>query len=311
MNAIAIRSATLLALTLAIGQITCFASTARANNPDDDVGRTCSLYERTRTVSIRDRPYDHPTFGVCLGNYLHADEHGLTSCRMFWRYVPDDDSASYPEPSCDDYDFLSPADDDVFENAKDAPAAPTCLVRQVSERAHERGEAGWYFLDPAPQYCTDAAPAAVVPTERPDFGWQIEMALQCKAAMSIDAAGHVDYVDDLAVCSQPKFPVVVTGIGNACQPKLNINSQSPTLEVGGDDCALGMCLTQPLAKTTCTQRADAPPLCSVHQTACTCRCAGDGPGPFCACPDGFSCQPLLTDYAATPELAGSYCVPPS
>lgn len=42
---------------------------------------------------------------------------------------------------------------------------------------------------------------------------------------------------------------------------------------------------------------------------CSCRCDGpEGSGPFCACQEGFRCQPLVDDLGlGSIGLAGSYC----
>lgn len=44
---------------------------------------------------------------------------------------------------------------------------------------------------------------------------------------------------------------------------------------------------------------------------CSCRCAGDGPGPFCACPSDMQCSPLVEHLGLPTDqtLAGSYCIP--
>jgi hypothetical protein len=44
---------------------------------------------------------------------------------------------------------------------------------------------------------------------------------------------------------------------------------------------------------------------------CSCRCAGDGPGPFCACPSDMECSPLVKALGLpnTDHLVGSYCIP--
>jgi len=45
---------------------------------------------------------------------------------------------------------------------------------------------------------------------------------------------------------------------------------------------------------------------------CSCRCDGDDPdAPYCECPGGFECRPLMPDVGpalGTQQLAGSYCV---
>jgi hypothetical protein len=42
---------------------------------------------------------------------------------------------------------------------------------------------------------------------------------------------------------------------------------------------------------------------------CTCRCDGpSGGGPYCACPDGFTCQAFDDIPLEASNLAGSYCL---
>jgi hypothetical protein len=243
-----------------------------------------------------------------MTNAIAPDENGLVACRMFWRYEHAEDSHGVPTPRCEDYEFLSPTDEDVFGDEQ-ATDGPTCLVRQVTKEARERGETGWYYLSVAPQYgCPNANPAAVIPTQRPDFDWEIKVAWQCKAAMSIDVLGEVAFQDDLAECTQPK-PAQVSDVGERCDPILRIAEQGPTLELGRNECASNLCLTRPLGRMFCAEE-DGIPYCRSDDTVCTCRCAGDGPGPYCTCPEAFECKPLLTSYGAPPELAGSYCFPP-
>jgi hypothetical protein len=45
---------------------------------------------------------------------------------------------------------------------------------------------------------------------------------------------------------------------------------------------------------------------------CTCRCAGDGPGPYCSCPASMECAPLFQNLGvggAAAAISGSYCIP--
>jgi hypothetical protein len=44
---------------------------------------------------------------------------------------------------------------------------------------------------------------------------------------------------------------------------------------------------------------------------CSCRCAGPGAGPFCDCPSGTECRPLIDDigHEESEAWAGSYCIP--
>jgi len=42
---------------------------------------------------------------------------------------------------------------------------------------------------------------------------------------------------------------------------------------------------------------------------CSCQCAGEGPGPYCTCPDSMQCEHLVDDLGlGNSELAGSYCI---
>jgi hypothetical protein len=43
---------------------------------------------------------------------------------------------------------------------------------------------------------------------------------------------------------------------------------------------------------------------------CSCRCDGpEGTGPFCACPSGFECAPLVASFGTSGNsFAGSYCI---
>jgi hypothetical protein len=141
------------------------------------------------------------------------------------------------------------------------------------------------------------------------------------------------------------------GVGNPCTPEdervatfsgfsgseVNVESQSPS-------CQTGICLAvhfqgrvscptgQPAdpsdasradpAHQVCTTTGDNPQPVTVPVPAqtvsaadnviCSCRCDGDGAGPFCACPDGFECKHLVDSYgtSAGEQLAGAYCVKP-
>ncbi len=50
---------------------------------------------------------------------------------------------------------------------------------------------------------------------------------------------------------------------------------------------------------------------SAIASICSCRCAGGGGGPFCSCPTGMQCAPLIGEMGLPDEgdYAGSYCVP--
>jgi len=50
---------------------------------------------------------------------------------------------------------------------------------------------------------------------------------------------------------------------------------------------------------------------STVASICSCRCAGGGSGPFCSCPTGMQCAPLIGEMGLPNDgdYAGSYCVP--
>jgi hypothetical protein len=66
--------------------------------------------------------------------------------------------------------------------------------------------------------------------------------------------------------------------------------------------------SQPVSVPVVAQLADRGADVSVY---CSCRCDGPaGTGPFCACPGGFECAPLVQSFGtgSGEQLAGSYCI---
>jgi hypothetical protein len=82
-----------------------------------------------------------------------------------------------------------------------------------------------------------------------------------------------------------------------------------SIDTNSAACATGVCLVDNLAP-----HADPPQIPAdqpVGDGQCSCRCDGPaGSGPFCACPDGFACVPMVHDIglASSAGVAGSYCV---
>lgn len=77
------------------------------------------------------------------------------------------------------------------------------------------------------------------------------------------------------------------------------------------ECGTGMCLAYGLHGSAAPDCDPELQTCldpkAVHdRVRCTCRCSASEPGDaeLCACPDGYSCEPLLRDGPA----AGGYCV---
>jgi hypothetical protein len=123
-------------------------------------------------------------------------------------------------------------------------------------------------------------------------------------------------------------------LGARCFPSDESNPAFPgfaatevNVEDGTSQCASGICLaanfqgrTDCPYGATCSTREGAPVTATVApqlvarspETAvyCSCRCDGPaGTGPFCACPGGLTCEPLVPDMGAGARaLSGSYCL---
>jgi hypothetical protein len=133
------------------------------------------------------------------------------------------------------------------------------------------------------------------------------------------------------------------GIGSACTSSSEYDPtfggftlSDVSVDIGSMQCLSGICLQNhfqgrascpygqpqtsgtnclvPGTKTPVT--AEAVPAQFVARSpavasTCSCRCAGSGSGPFCSCPTGMQCAPLLAELGLSNEggYVGSYCVP--
>lgn len=133
-------------------------------------------------------------------------------------------------------------------------------------------------------------------------------------------------------------------VGKAC---ITADESNPTfagfaesevsVEASGRDCGAGVCLVNHfkgrvscpygqsdleledprclLPGTSDPVLVPVPPQDSVRTAAlavtCSCRCAGPGAGPFCSCPIGAECAPVVENLGlpGSEEVAGSYCIP--
>ena len=147
---------------------------------------------------------------------------------------------------------------------------------------------------------------SLVPVLRTRFG----LAYQCASAKSLHEDGSVE---DVAPdqCPQPKPTTDVSGVGDKCDLRLFLSDRARWLQLD-DQCETGVCVASPLRETVCEEgKVKGTKLCSSMDARCSCRCAGtsaDDPGPFCTCADDYQCKPILTEYAASPQQSGSYCV---
>jgi hypothetical protein len=60
--------------------------------------------------------------------------------------------------------------------------------------------------------------------------------------------------------------------------------------------------SEPVSTRVPPQAVNRPPGAAVY---CSCQCDGSGPGPFCECPSGFSCEPVAKHASGSVD---SYCV---
>lgn len=113
------------------------------------------------------------------------------------------------------------------------------------------------------------------------------------------------------------------GFSGFSATEVNIESQSPSCETGiclaydfagrvgcpygGSDCQTTGSPSVPVTVGVPPQLVDRPPSSAVY---CSCRCEGAaGTGPLCACPGGFSCEPIVANVALGGDsIAGSYCI---
>jgi hypothetical protein len=120
------------------------------------------------------------------------------------------------------------------------------------------------------------------------------------------------------------------GVGDPCIPeaipcdsngeKCGYKASEAYLEASSVQCRSRLCLVYKLDNGTANAvPSDPRVLCSQDDTNgclsnqqlldsiyCTCRCGGGNGTDNCACPSGFSCQPILTQGG--PGIVGDYCV---
>jgi hypothetical protein len=147
---------------------------------------------------------------------------------------------------------------------------------------------------------------------------------------------------DFISCIDAGSPVVAAGLGEPCvaedeyspdfsgfdAKEVNINDRAPSCSSNfcilnhfqgrascpyGQGQAGGGCLVPGSAVPVSV--AVAPQLVrrqAAEASICSCHCAGNGPGPFCTCPDTMQCEHLVDDLGLGPagtKLSGSYCIP--
>lgn len=107
-------------------------------------------------------------------------------------------------------------------------------------------------------------------------------------------------------------------VGRACEPRWvppgGFNGAETYVETGHEACRGGACLVYRLAGRPDNLIGDGCPHgrydCVsadevARQVTCSCRCDGAGDGPFCACPTGSRCVPVVEEHL---RYAASYCI---
>jgi hypothetical protein len=202
-----------------------------------------------------------------------------------------------------------------------------CRVHQLTAAELNAGAAGWFYEVTGRHECGDGAnggsdrPAVrLVGSAVPGLG-QVGLSLTCSFAQTEDeddaGAGWVppDRCGPLPAASS-------SHVGEACMPRVvperGFDDRVASLQLGAGTCPGGACLVYHLGGDTssdCEDRRDNPVPFSRRcadeadlrsRVYCTCRCDAPEGEPECACPHGFSCQPVLSDAAG--DLRGGYCV---
>jgi hypothetical protein len=119
----------------------------------------------------------------------------------------------------------------------------------------------------------------------------------------------------------------VEGVGDPCTPE-NIptngfQESEASIETSSVQCRTRICLVNKLQGDPSCIRDECPdsdPSCALrcasrdaieNSVYCTCRCDGPpGTAEFCACPEGFVCQEIISSETAGAGIQGSYCVKP-
>lgn len=305
---------------------------------DGDGGRAVEqprVDRLTRTLEpIRDDP------GRCMPYPLPLEADGTAACKIF--------TTSTTASACDcgaaNRAPVSPAvRQAILERARqdqycDQPQGPACEELCVCEdleavgRALDRcleGDAetsdGWCYVDPSQGIGTLSTPCENGPQVRVRFNGH----------SGLDPAERAY----LACSDATDRPRDKRALGEICVPSDEANpafggfeTTDVVVDAASTSCASGVCLVQnfqgrvscpfgnlgegscrtpgsnePVTAPVVAQLVARPP--SLAAT-CSCRCAGPGDGPFCACGEGQECVPLVAALGlAGDDLAGSYCVP--
>ena len=265
-------------------------------------GEACTITAYAAEIAVDSQGGgDPPLTGICLPRPLEVDAEGRVGCTVRWTF---DENAAVT--SCDELPFLLPGD-----------SSGSCFVRQVPSpaRVPDAGD-GWFYDDSEArmQECRSGRAIAFTENAAPV---SVTVKIECLGATTVTAEEELAVIDP-SECSQPGASS--SEVGAACMPESmpegGYADQEAVLETASSQCESNACLVYQLRGDPSPDCAPDPSTNLVCTTAteverrmyCSCRCdAPDGdPGPFCTCPDEFSCVPILDQ--GPPGLRGSYCV---
>lgn len=286
--------------------------------------------------SISSRP------GLCLPRELPLNANGSAACKIFAATPTASgacacDSANRAPVSdktrdavralakeqfrCDEPDLPACADYCVCE---DLPVAGSELAACLD--SEEANVNGWCYVSPDVGLGTLDPPCEAEPQAKVRF---------------LGSAVFSEAEDGFMLCSQTSTSLAkARPLGSVCVPS---DEESPAfsgfqpgevaIDANATSCLSGVCVVQqfqgrvscplgsPVDAGECLlptsnervavqvkpQLVARPP--SLAAT-CSCRCAGPGDGPFCACGEGLDCVPLVADLGLPGDSqAGSYCLP--
>jgi hypothetical protein len=198
---------------------------------------------------------------------------------------------------------------------------------------------GFCYVDPTQGLGTALAPLLdyCAPSEQ-------RLLLLSGAPLSAGTVLVDTYVQHTPLVSESA--VLAGAVGARCTPRDEMDSSfsgfgesEVGVDIGSPKCSTGVCLANhfrgrvscPYGQTQDEMASASTASCMVPGSAtqvavpvtpqlvgrrasdtvyCSCRCGGSGPGPFCACPSGYECSPVVPDVGigSSSVIEGSYCI---
>jgi hypothetical protein len=250
----------------------------------------------------------------------HArDEDGAIGCDVIWE-LASASAASNSIASCEERPFLTRLE------GVSARGGELCKVAQrvAREDGELPDEEGWYYDDfsPAAQSCRGEGSARIAFTEGAAPPPGIIAKLRCLHADTDDGEGSV------LECLPGPEVASAEHVGDPCfthvVPEGGFYDSMAYVEPVSESCGGAACIVYHLGgdpRDGCERPSSCEPSdsndCPVdpgcaqpgdieERVYCSCRCDGPAGLPTCACPDDYSCVPLI--HTGPLNAQGSYCV---